>query len=106
VAPLAFNNNDIAFLTPPTVSAGAVAYGVMSLPAYALPYGFSLNVGAQIDNRPEPRVVTFTYRNVEVLAALEKMTGQDFGYDINSWRRWVSREFNPTPKPARQVTQP
>jgi hypothetical protein len=106
VAPLAFNNNDIAVLTPPTVSAGAVAYGVMSLPAFALPYGFTMNVGAQIDNRPEPRVVTFTYRNVEVLAALEKMTGQDFGYDVESWRHWVSREFNPTPKPARQVAQP
>ena len=23
------------------------------------------------------------------------MTGQDFGYDIESWRHWVSREFNP-----------
>ena len=64
------------------------------------------NVGAQINNQPEPGVVTFTFRNVEVLAALEKMTGQDFGYDIDSWRHWVSREFNPAPKPARRVPQP
>jgi hypothetical protein len=106
VAPLAYNNNDIAVLTQPAVSTGAVAYGAMVIPGYALPYGFSLNTGAQIDNRPEMRVVTFTYRNVEVLAALTKMTGQDFGYDIDSWRHWVSREFNPAPKPARRVAQP
>ena len=52
---LAYNNNSIALQTPPVVSQGAVAYGMISVPSYALPYGFSLNVGAQIDNRPEPR---------------------------------------------------
>jgi hypothetical protein len=106
MTPLAFNNNDIALQTPPVIAPGAVAYGMISVPFYALPSGFSFNVGAQIDNRPEPRVVTVTYRNTEVLAALEKMTGQDFGYDIESWRHWVSREFNPTPRPARRVVQP
>jgi len=106
MVPLAMNNNSIALQTPPVVNQGAVAFGMMSLPAYALPYGFSMNVGAQIDNRPDLRLFTFTFRNTEVLAALEKMTGQDFGYDLESWRHWVSREFNPSPRPARRVIQP
>jgi len=104
-APLHVNNSNIALLTPPAVSQGAVAYGAMSAPIYALPPGGGLDVGAQI-RQPEPRVATFTYRNVEVLAALQKMTNQDFGYDMQSWRNWVSRQYNPNPRPARRVPQP
>ena len=47
-----------------------------------------------------------SYRNEEVLAALQKMTHQDFGYDVQSWRDWVSRQYNPEPRPARRVPQP
>jgi hypothetical protein len=103
--PLAYNGSNIALQTPPVVSAGAVAYGIVSAPIFATPLGVG-NVGAQINNQPEPGVVTFTFRNVEVLAALEKMTGQDFGYDIDSWRNWASRDFNPAPNPTRRVLQP
>jgi hypothetical protein len=31
---------------------------------------------------------------------------QDFGYDVASWRAWVSRAFNPDRKPSRRVPQP
>ena len=48
--------------------------------------GFGPSIGSQINTQPEPRVVTFTYRNTEVLAALQKLTGQDFDYDIAAWR--------------------
>jgi hypothetical protein len=34
------------------------------------------------------------------------MTGQDFEYDIDAWRRWVAHDFNPAPKPARRVVEP
>jgi len=106
MAPVAYNGSNVALLTPPAVSQSAVAYGVVTAPAYgSLGPGMGTAGGLTI-KAPEPRVVTFTYRNVEVLAALEKMTGQDFGYDIDSWRHWVSREFNPTPKPGRRVVQP
>jgi len=104
-APLRLNNSNIAVLTPPAVSQGAVAYGAMGAPYYALPPGGGLETGAQI-RQPEPRLATFSYRNVEVLAALQKMTNQDFGYDMQSWRNWVSRQFNPNPRPARRVPQP
>jgi hypothetical protein len=106
LAPLAYNGSNIAYLTPPAVSQGAVAYGAVTAPAYGgIAPGMGIAGGLTI-KPPEPRLVTFTYRNVEVLAALEKMTGQDFGYDIDSWRHWVSREFNPTPRPSRRVAQP
>jgi len=100
-APLAMNNNNAVVLTPPAVSQGVVAYGAMGAPT-GLVLG---NVGAQI-RQPEPRALTFSYQNVEVLAALQKMTGQDFGYDMQSWRDWVSSQYNPNPRPARRVPQP
>jgi hypothetical protein len=90
------------------VGGGAVAYGATSVP-YGLPGGVGVSVGGggvQNDNRADVRVATYTYRNVEVLAALEKMTGKDYGYDIGAWHTWVSHEFNPAPKPARRVPQP
>ena len=105
VAPLAVTNGGAAFMTQPVVAPGVVAFGTVSTPAYGLP-GLGLTTGAQINTQAEPRLVTFTYRNTEVLAALQKLTGQDFDYDIVAWRRWVSREYNPTPKQARRVPQP
>jgi hypothetical protein len=46
------------------------------------------------------------YRNAEVLGALERLTGQHFGFDLAAWRRWVNTSFRPEPEPARQVPQP
>jgi hypothetical protein len=106
MTPLHYNNNDIAVQTPPVVSQGAVAYGIISAPIYAFPYGVGFNPGAQINTTPEPRLLTFTFRNVEVLAALQKLTGQDFGYEVDQWRNWVSHDFNPAPAKARKVAQP
>jgi hypothetical protein len=99
------NANGAAILTPPAVSQGVVAYGVMSAPYYNLPVT-PFDLGGQIQPRAEPRVVTFTFRNVEVLSALQKLTGKDFDYDVQAWRKWVSRGFNPNPTPARRVPQP
>jgi hypothetical protein len=103
------NFNNMAFMTPPLVSAGAAAYGVTSGPTYGpgtTSLGVGLPAGGLTIRPPEPRVVTFTFRNTEVLAALQKLTGQDFGYDIASWKRWTAHDFNPAPKPARRVVEP
>ena len=99
------NNSAVALMTPPAVSQGAVAFGATVVPFYQIPGRLERPRGTQIPV-PEPRVVPFTYRNVEVLAALQKLTGQDFGYDISSWRNWISHKFNPNPKPSRRVPQP
>jgi hypothetical protein len=109
VTPMAVNGNGsaLAVQTPPAVSQGAVAYGMMSVP-YGIQSGVGVSIGGgtQADTRPDLHLATFTYRNVEVLAALQKLTGKDFGYDIGPWRDWVSREFNPRPRPDRRVPQP
>jgi hypothetical protein len=105
VAPLRVTNSSVALLTSPVVGPGVAAYGAIALPWYALPPNV-LETGAQIDQRPDARLATFTFQNVEVLAALEKLTGQNFSYDFQAWRQWVSREFNPNPKPVRRVPQP
>jgi len=104
-APLAMNNSAAALQTPPAVSQGAVAFGATVVPFYEIPGRLGAVAGTQIPV-PEPRVVPFTYRNVEVLAALQKMTGEDFGYDESAWRNWIAHKFNPNPKPSRRVPQP
>ena len=99
-----------ATLPPPAVGPGVAAYGIGAVPWYQLSPGLAnatgLNVGMPIPQMPEPKVATFTYRNVEVLSALQKLTGKDFDYDVNAWRQWVAQSFNPNPKPARNVPQP
>ena len=106
LVPIGVNNGGAAFMTPPVVGPGVVAFGTVSTPAYAMP-GLGLTTGGQINTQPEPRVVTFTYQNTEVLAALQKLTGQDFSYDVEAWRHWMSRSYNPTTtKASRTVPQP
>ena len=53
-----------------------------------------------------PSMVFYTIQNGEVLAALIKMTGQDFGYDVDAWKRWLRTSFRPDSAPARHVPQP
>lgn len=105
---MGLNQNWAAYLTPPVVGPGVVAYG-----GYSVPYlsqdqltGGMIGETAQANRGPTPRVVTYTYQNVEVLNALVKLTGQDFGYDGGAWRRWIKRFFNPNPTPVRQIPQP
>ncbi|MGO9463978.1 MAG: HEAT repeat domain-containing protein [Isosphaeraceae bacterium] len=106
LTPIAVNQSSMAVMTPPVIAPGVVARGVYSAPWYDWPPGVGFNVGGQIAATPDVHVATFQYRNAEVLSALEKLTLQDFGYDVESWRTWVSRSFNPDPKPSRRVPQP
>ncbi len=106
----AMTNSGIVLQSPPVVGPGVAAYGLSAVPFYQMTPGVAgpagLLPGVQINQMPEPKVATFTYRNTEVLNALQKLTGQDFGYDVGAWRSWVARSFNPNPKPVRRVPQP
>lgn len=116
---MAYNGSSAAYLTPPAVGPGAVAFGAFVVPQTfginpfnnmpispnAFPgSGFMPRVGADLG--PAPRLRTFTYHNVDVHDALVKLTGQDFEYDVAQWRAWLARAFNPRPEPARRVPQP
>jgi hypothetical protein len=106
---MAYNGSSAAFLTPPAVGPGVVAYGAVSVPLVGpnlYTGGNVLGMGSSPNRGPVPRVLTYTYQNVEVLAALVKLTGQDFGYDGMAWRRWIKTSFNPNPVPVRRVPQP
>jgi hypothetical protein len=108
LVPRAYNNFGVVATTPPMVSNGAVAMGLGVVPWYATTPGAIPGGMAALPSKPpqDAHVETFTYRNVEVLNALQKLTGQDFGYDIGAWRRWITSSFNPHPNPSRRVPQP
>ncbi len=92
------SGRSFAELTGPAVAPGAVAYGAV---------GPNVNpVGGWNRNPPSVRLVTIVHNNPEVLSALITLTGQDFGYDANTWRRWVATAYRAQEQPARRVQQP
>ncbi len=105
----AFYNNSInsyALLTPPVTGAGTAAYGASAIPGPRVP-GVTFSSGGGGGPREQlPRVLTLRFQNIEVLSTLIKLTGQDFGFDIPTWQRWVSAGYHPDPTPVRRVPQP
>jgi hypothetical protein len=108
VVPRAYSNYGVVVTTPPAVGNGVIASGMGVVPWNGVPPGFIPGGNYAGPGKPiqDAHVETFTYRNVEVLGALQKLTGEDFGYDIETWRRWVTRSFNPHPNASRRVPQP
>jgi hypothetical protein len=105
------HNKSIPILTGPAVGAGVVAYGMTSVPSSAFGGGVSVGLnggvaGGGAEAAPEPKYVQVTNNNTEVLAALVKLTGQDFGYDIPAWRRWLATSYKPDTGPSKRVPQP
>ena len=100
-----YSGVSIPVLTPPAVGPGSVGFGATSVPYGAL-NGVSIGSGFSASRGPVPRLVPIEYRNDEVLAALVKMTGRDFGYDIPSWKRWVATSFKVESAPTRRVLEP
>jgi hypothetical protein len=102
----------IGVLTGPAVGPGVVAFGATSVPAAAFGGGFNVNLGSPGGGGggggggPTPQFVEVTHRNTEVLTALMKLTGQDFGYDVSAWQRWLRTGFRPDPQPTRSIPQP
>jgi hypothetical protein len=88
-------------LTGPVVGPGVVAYGATSVPFAS---GVMMGYG-EGSRAPTVRMVTLVYRNAEVLAALESLTGMNFGYDEAAWRRWWEASRAEAP-PAKRVRQP
>jgi hypothetical protein len=102
---MAYNGSSIAYLTPPAMGPNSVGFGAVGVPA--IPNGGLPIPGSTPTGRgPIPKIVSVTYQNVEVLAALVTLTGRDYGYDVDSWRRWMTTSFKAAPKPSRSVPQP
>jgi hypothetical protein len=92
----------LGVVTGPVVGPGVVAYGATGVPLYPTPDLF--NVPAR--RGPTIRYVTMIQRRPEVLEALVRLTGQDFGYDQVAWRNWLRVGFRAEPMPPRVVPQP
>ena len=100
--------------TPPVVAPGAVAFGAVGVPlvnGVALGNGTgvlnsAISVGGNNGPALMPRVVPVEHPNVEVHAALTKLTGQDFGFNVPTWKRWAASSFRSDPTPARRVLNP
>jgi hypothetical protein len=100
----AVGGQSIPVLTGPVVGPGVVAYGATSIPAMSLGgTGVSING----PNRgAEPKLISVSHQNTEVLSALVKLTGKDFGYDIPAWQLWLRTAYQPEAVPAKRVPQP
>jgi hypothetical protein len=57
-------------------------------------YPHGVIVGGQSDIVWKPVKVQRTARNVEVLDALQHLTGENFGYDERAWRLWLASYKN------------
>jgi HEAT repeats/Armadillo/beta-catenin-like repeat len=107
--------NSVA-VAPGVVAFGASAYPLMTGSGIGYGGGSGLSVGIPNDIVDTPssasrggmqlKLVRSTYRNTEVLNALQKLTGRNFGYDVNAWHNWMTTSFRPDPAPARRVPQP
>ncbi len=100
-----YGGGSIPVLTPPVVGPGVVAYGATSVPLGGVNTA-GLSLGGGGGRGPVPRLVPVEYRNNEVRAALIKLTGRDFGFDIPTWSEWVATSFKIEAPPTRRVPQP
>ena len=113
-------------ITPPVVGPGVVAYGAVGVPygsgvslgtgggGIGVTSGGGIGIGGGVMGggggggggvKALPQVVAVDHPNVEVLNALVKLTGQDFGYNLPTWKRWAA-SFRSDPNPGRRVPEP
>jgi hypothetical protein len=92
----------LGVVTGPVVGPGVVAFGATGVPLYPTPGMFNM----PSRRAPSVRFVTTTQRRPEVLEALVRLTGQDFGYDQEAWRNWMRAGFRAEAMPPRVVPQP
>jgi hypothetical protein len=102
----------VPILTGPVVGPGVVAYGATSVPLYSGATigggggGIGVNSGGGGNGGPAVRVVRILHPNADVLAALEKLTGKNFEFDVDAWRHWLATGFRAEERPARRTPQP
>jgi hypothetical protein len=95
----------IPVLTGPVVGPGAVAFGMTSVP-FLSGTGIAYGGGGLEEAPPVRQTVVDPIPNADVLAALESLTGRNFGYDLPAWREWLRTAFRLEAAPARQVPEP
>ena len=100
-----YSGGSYPVLSAPVVGPGVVGYGATAVP-YGPSAGSSIGGGPGASRGPVSKLVQVEHRNDEVLAALVKLTGHDFGYDIASWKRWVATSFKVETAPSRRVREP
>jgi len=99
-----YNGPNIPFLTPPAMAPGAIAFGGGSMPLSTLAAG-GLGQG-NVRVVPQPQIVRQVINNALVLQALRKLTNQNFGFDVPTWKRWVATSFRAEARPSRRVQEP
>jgi hypothetical protein len=108
-SPMLGNGSSYGMYTGPVVGNGVVAFGAVAVPYAPNSAGLSVGGGLGGGGAPQqvPQVVTYFYQNPDVLEALQTLTGANFGYDVASWKHWVTNSFRPeSPVPPRRVPQP
>ena len=71
---MGMNRSTLAYLTPPAMAPGVVAYGAVAVPYLSQDQltGGLLSSLPPAGRGPVPRILTYTYQNVEVLGALHQ----------------------------------
>lgn len=100
------SGRSIPVLSGPVVGNGVIAFGATSTPISNFGGGYNVNISGGGNSGPTPQYVEVKHRNVEVLTALMKLTGQDLGYDVAAWKRWLATAYRPDTSPAKRVPQP
>jgi hypothetical protein len=83
-----FGDYVITFDTPTVISLGSVAH-IQHHPVLGLP---ALGTGLVFVNR-DYQLRNVTVFRTEVMEALKRITGQNFGFDAAAWRRWYEEQL-------------
>ncbi len=116
-AAIAYNGSSTGYATGLASGPGSLGFGASSVPVYPVPsppsvpptLGMNTPLGGSSSGGSRgsvPRMIAIPFRNVEVLAALVKLTGNDFGWDTDTWNRWLRTSYSAEPKSAKRVPQP
>ncbi len=93
----------VGVITGIAAGPGAIGFGAVGVPVFS---GVAIGGGVAAPRLPEPRLVQYLYNNQDVLEALVKLTGVNFGYDQDAWKRWIATSFQVGDGPKRRIPQP
>ena len=99
------SGSNIPYLTPPVTAPGAIAFGGGSIPISNLNGGMP-GAGGNVKVVAQPQIVREVISNALVLEALQKLTNQNFGFDVPTWKGWLATSFRAESSPARKVQEP
>lgn len=98
--------NGYAIVPVPVVGPGVVAYGQQIVPV-----GSGLTMGGGVNQMPPQYKPVFQAGpqpnpNPAVYSSLVRLTGVDFGYDVNSWKKWIATSFRVEEQTGKRVPTP